>query len=96
VDSPRDAHEFTDRVLFEPFWLTSHEKDYEVDPESATEALLSAFDTTFCQNREVSRSWIVLQSNSQKTDGQSKKQEEKYQNLKFMTADDYKSKIMTR
>jgi hypothetical protein len=96
IDSPRDAVEFTDRVLYEPYWLTGHNKDYEVDPEGATEALLNAFDTTFCQYREISRCWIVIHSNSKVAVEQARKQEEAYQNFKFMTVDDFKSKIMAR
>lgn len=96
MDSPRDAYDFTDRVLFEPFWLDGHKESYEVDPGGATESLLKAFDTTFHQHKTVSRWWIVLRSNSHTTDEQSQKQEQTYQNLRFMTVDEYKAKIMTK
>lgn len=94
IDSPRDPLEFTDRVLYEPYWIPGHAKDFENDAEAATEALLNAFNMTFCQYREMSRHWVVLHPKSKAAVEQAEKWGKAYCNLRFMTVEDFKAKVI--
>lgn len=81
-------------MLFEPYWSTSHNEAYENDPKVATEALLGAFDGIFCQYREICRQWGVLHPSSATATPEINEWEETYQNLRFMTAKDFKEKLI--
>ena len=94
IDSPHDIQEFTERVLYEPYWLTSYNEEHQADPQAATEALLETFDQTFCQYREISRHWIVIYASSDGATKQAAKWAETYQNFRFMTVDEFKAKVI--
>jgi hypothetical protein len=66
------------------------------DPDAATEALLQAFHVTFLEHRHASRNWIVLHQKSEATKKQAGKWSETYHNLRFMTVEDFQTKLMGR
>jgi hypothetical protein len=96
VDSPRETFELTDRVVYEPYWCMSHARDFETNPDAATDALLNAFDLTFCSHREQSRHWIVLHPNTTAANEKAEMWKETYRNMRFMTCEGFKEKIIAR
>jgi hypothetical protein len=96
IDSPRDSLELIDRVIYEPYWCTTHSEDFDKNPDSATEALLKAFDLTIWQHREHSRYWIVLHPGTEAATAKADIWKDTYCNMRFMTIEDFKLKIIGR
>ncbi|KIW03318.1 uncharacterized protein PV09_05529 [Verruconis gallopava] len=96
TDSTTENIDLTDGVVYEPSWIDMSNEDIYGETHIDTDLLLKAFDLIFCHYREHSRNWIVIHPSSEGALKQAEYWSTKYNNMKFMTVDDFKTKIIER